>query len=129
MEQVKASIGQELFKIEITSPSGNVVIADEPIDKGGQNKGFAPKELLAASLAACTCATLRMYASHKAWDLHNVNVEITLTEEDGKTTLNRNLHLEGDLDEQQRARLLSVANACPVHKILTHTIEINTQLV
>ncbi|MDR3681392.1 MAG: OsmC family protein [Flavipsychrobacter sp.] len=129
MEQVKANIGQELFKIEITSPSGNVVIADEPITKGGQDRGFSPKELLAASLAACTCATLKMYASHKAWDLQKVIVEITLLEEEGKTTFNRALYVEGNLDEEQRARLLSVANACPIHKILTHQIEINTQLV
>ena len=129
MEQVKANIGHELFKVEITTPTGNIVIADEPTEKGGQNKGFAPKELLAASLAACTCATLRMYANHKVWDLQKVNVEITLMEEDGKTRFNRVLRLEGNLGEEQRARLLSVANACPVHKILTHTIEINTQLI
>ncbi len=128
MEQVKANIGQELFKIEITSPSGNVVIADEPVAKGGQDKGFSPKELLAASLAACTCATLQMYASRKVWDLQKVNVEITLLEEEGKTTFNRNLHLEGNLDAEQRARLLSVANACPVHKILSHQIQIDTEL-
>jgi len=129
MIQVKAIIGKEPYKIEITSPSGNTIIADEPVEKGGQNRGFAPKELLAASLSACTCATLRMYADHKSWDLQKVNVEIELIEEDGKTTFNRKLHLEGNLDEKQRTRLLGVANACPVHKILTHSIEINTQLV
>ncbi|HCN82675.1 MAG TPA: osmotically inducible protein OsmC, partial [Sphingobacteriaceae bacterium] len=62
MIQIKAGIGLEPYKIEIKSATGNILIADEPVENGGQNKGFSPKELLASALAACTCATLRMYA-------------------------------------------------------------------
>lgn len=129
MVKVTANNGKENYLIEIGSSSGNIVIADEPKDKGGQDKGFSPKELLAASLAACTSATVRMYCNRKEWDLTNVHVQIELIEEEGKTIFNRKLQFEGNLDETQRHRLLNVANACPVHKILTHAISDDTILL
>jgi putative redox protein len=129
MAAIKASIGTELYKVEIESPTGNVVIADEPVAKGGQDKGFSPKELLASALGACTCATVRMYADHKAWDLEKVEASVELIDEEGQTKLIRKLQITGNLDEEQRARLLAVANACPIHKILTHPIVIETVLV
>jgi len=129
MAAIKASIGTELYKVEIESPTGNVVIADEPIGKGGQDKGFSPKELLASALGACTCATVRMYADRKAWDLEKVEAAVELIDEEGQTKLIRKLQLTGNLDEEQRTRLLAVANACPIHKILTHSIVIETVLV
>ncbi len=129
MAAIKASIGTELYRIEIKSPTGNIVIADEPVAKGGQDKGFSPKELLASSLGACSCATVRMYADRKAWDLEKVDAEIELIEENGQTKFIRKLQLTGKLNEEQQARLLTVANACPIHKILTHSIVIETVLV
>ena len=129
MAVIKASIGTEFYKIEIESPTGNVVIADEPVGKGGQDKGFSPKELLASALGACTCATVRMYADHKAWDLEKVEASVELIDEEGQTKLIRKLQITGNLDEEQRTRLLAVANACPIHKILTHPIVIETVLV
>ena len=129
MAAIKASTGTELYRIEIKSPTGNVIIADEPVDKGGQDKGFSPKELLASALGACTCATLRMYANHKAWALQSIDAAIELIEETGQTKFIRKIQLTGDLNEEQRTRLLAVANACPVHKILTHTIAIETVLL
>ena len=129
MAAIKASIGTELYKVEIESPTGNVVIADEPIGKGGQDKGFSPKELLASALGACTCATVRMYADHKGWDLEKVEAAVELIDEEGQTKLIRKLQITGNLDEEQRTRLLTVANACPIHKILTHPIVIETVLV
>ena len=129
MASISASIEKELYRIEIKTPSGNVLFADEPIEKGGQNKGFSPRELLASSLGACTCATVRMYADREVWDLEKVNISIDLNEEDGQTKFTRKLELIGKLDETQRARLLTVANACPIHKILTGTITIETVLL
>ena len=128
MIAIKASIGTELYKIELKSPTGNVVIADEPIDKGGQDKGFSPKELLASSLGACTCATVRMYAHRKAWSLESVDADVELIEADGQTTFIRKVQFTGDLDEGQRTRLLAVANACPLHKILSHSSVIETEV-
>ena len=131
MASVSANIKKELYRIEIESPSGNTVIADEPLESGGKDLGFSPTELLAASLAACTSATLRMYADKKGWDLQEVKLEINLGRDEAanKTGFRRNLQLIGNLDEKQRERLLLVANSCPVHKILTNPIEITTELI
>lgn len=129
MASISASIEKELYRIEIKTPTGNILFADEPIEKGGQDKGFSPRELLASSLAACTCATVRMYADRKAWNLEKINISIELNEEDEQTKFTRKLELIGKLDETQRARLLTVANACPIHKILTGTIAIETVLL
>lgn len=129
MASVSASIEKELYRIEIKTPTGNILFADEPIEKGGQDKGFSPRELLTSSLAACTCATVRMYADRKAWNLEKINISIELNEEDEQTKFTRKLELIGKLDETQRARLLTVANACPIHKILTGTIAIETVLL
>jgi len=131
MASVSANIKKEPYRIEIESPSGNTVIADEPLESGGKDLGFSPTELLAASLAACTSATLRMYADKKGWDLQEVKLEIDLNrdEKENKTTIKRDLQLIGNLDEKQRERLLLVANSCPVHKILTNPIEITTEVI
>lgn len=85
MANVSSSIGTAHYRIEITSPTGNVVVADEPISMGGKDSGFSPKELLAAALAACTSATLRMYADRKQWPLEEVRIDINL-ERDESTT-------------------------------------------
>ncbi len=131
MAKVTSLIGQELYKIEIKSPTGNIVIADEPIDKGGKDKGFSPKELLAAALAACTSATVRMYADNKKWELTEVHSEIDLDSEtdSNKTIIKRKISFIGSLTNDQKQRLLKVANACPIHKILSNPIEIETQLI
>jgi putative redox protein len=129
MTNISATIGKQPYKIEIKSPSGNLVIADEPVDKGGKNLGFSPKELLASALAACTGATVRMYADQKGWNLEELHIQVKLIEEGDLSTFSRELELVGKLTVEQRARLLSVANACPVHKILTHTIKIETALI
>ncbi|WP_276090127.1 OsmC family protein [Pedobacter sp. JY14-1] len=129
MATINASINTELYKIEIKSLTGNIVIADEPLEKGGLDKGLSPKELLASSLGACTCATLRMYANRKDWDLEKVDAEIELVEEPEQTRFIRKIQLTGNLTGEQRTRLLTVANACPIHKILTHTTIINTELI
>lgn len=131
MDKVSSSIKTDLYKIEIRSPSGNVLIADEPLDLGGKDEGFSPKELLIAALAACTSATLRMYADRKQWDLQEVKIDLDQDRNDSenKTYINRKIRLIGNLDEEQRARLLDIANKCPIHKILSNPIGIHTELL
>lgn len=131
MAKVSASIGKELYRIEIKSASGNVLIADEPVESGGKDLGLNPKELLAAALSACTCATLRMYADRKQWDVSGVSLEVELERDEAANTtrITRKLQLPDHLPEEQRNRLLQVANSCPVHKILSNPITIETTLV
>lgn len=131
MSKITAHIKKELYKVELVSTTGNILIADEPLAMGGKDLGFSPKELLASALAACTSATLRMYADRKGWDLEEVKLEVTLErdQKENKTIINRTLEFIGNLDAAQKNRLLAIANACPVHKMLTNPIEIHTQVV
>jgi putative redox protein len=128
MAKVSSSIKNEPYKIEIKSPTGNVVVADEPVDKGGKDLGFSPKELLAAALAACTSATVRMYAERKEWALEEVKIDVDLERDDvaNKTVIERKIQFIGALNDDQKKRLLAVAIACPVHKILSNPVEITT---
>lgn len=130
MEKITSTLKKELYKTEIRSSSGNILISDEPESVGGKNLGFSPTQLLASSLAACTSATLRMYADRKGWDLEEVKLEVSLevNREDNKTEIHRKIELIGNLDQSQRDRMLAIANACPVHKILSGTIAIQTEL-
>jgi putative redox protein len=130
MATITSIIRQENYKVEIRSASGNVLIADEPETLGGKDLGFSPDELLAASLASCTSANLKMYAERKAWDLQEVKTEITLEflKAENKTVIDRKLVFVGNLGAAQQQRLLSIANACPVHKMLSHSIEIRSEV-
>lgn len=128
MAHIHAKIQRALYKIEMNTPTNNVIIADEPTSMGGSDLGFSPKELLAASLSACTLATLRMYLDHKGWDVSEINVETDLIESDGKAVFKRVLSYEGTLTDEQRKRLLAVANACPVHKLLAAGASFETTL-
>ncbi|MPS64978.1 MAG: osmotically inducible protein OsmC [Chryseobacterium sp.] len=127
---VKASLGKEKYYTEVFAGE-NTLITDEPIDKGGQNKGFNPFEILATSLASCTAATLRMYIERKEWNVEKVNVEVELENFPltKRAVFKRDITFEGtDLDEEQLKRLRTIADACPVHKILTNDIEILTKI-
>ena len=93
-------------------------------------------DLLLASLGACTSMTLRMYADRKGWALDGVTVHLRHQREhgddlEGKRSIDvieREIELEGELDEAQRARLLEIADRCPVHKTLHNQLEVRTTL-
>jgi len=116
------------------------LLADEPKQSGGGDAGPNPYELLLAALGACTNMTLRMYADRKGWPLEQVRVVLTHSRsyaedcaECDKTTtmidrIDREVTLTGELSEEQRQRLLQIANRCPVHMTLTSKIEIHTRL-
>ncbi|HRG89713.1 MAG TPA: OsmC family protein, partial [Chitinophagales bacterium] len=130
MIKVTSAICQQAYKVDIKAEGGTTLVSDEPVSNGGQNLGPSPQELLAAALAACTSITVKMYAARKGWDLQDVYIDVDLDRLDGEnmTVINRAIRFTGNLDEAQTARLTAIANACPVHKILTNPITVNTTL-
>jgi putative redox protein len=106
----------------------HTLIADEPVEDGGDDAGPAPHEWILAGLAACTSMTVKMYATRKTWPLESVEVSVAGDHVDGVFVLTRHVILRGPLDEEQRARLLDIANRCPVHRSLTGPIRIDTDL-
>ena len=126
--KVLARIGTEKYYTEVTAGK-NKIITDEPLDKGGQDKGFNPFELLAASLATCTAATLRMYIDRKGWSIPEIDVEVEMENypQTKNTIFTRKIRYgSAILEAEQLARLHHIADACPVHKMLHGNIEINT---
>lgn len=105
------------------------LFADQPIKDGGDDKGVSPHDFLLAALGSCTTMTVKMYSDRKGWPLKKVDVEVSLVKEDKTNVFQRTIKFEGDLDKEQRARLLEIANRCPVHVILTGQIKITTELV
>ena len=114
------------------------LLADEPVSAGGNDRGPGPYELLLMSLGACTSMTLRLYANRKRWPLQRVTVRLKHSRsypQDCKDCadkavmldhVDREIALEGTLDDTQRAKLLEIADKCPVHRTLTSEIEIRT---
>ena len=115
-------------------------LADEPERAGGDNEGPDPYEQLLAALGTCTSMTLRLYANRKQWPLEDVEIELwherdhgpdcERCEEDGQIidVIHRRVRLIGPLEPAQRARLLEIADRCPVHKTLTGDLRIESSL-
>ena len=102
---------------------------DEPVEAGGTGRGPGPYDLMSAALAACTSLTVRLYADRKGWPLEHVAVSVDYAKQTGvlpPDLFARTIILTGALDEEQRARLLDIAEHCPVHRTLTGGARIET---
>jgi len=145
MEHVEAELGGVTVtetgqgKFQQTIRAGrHSLIADEPLAQGGLDSGPTPYDLVLAGLGACTSMTLRLYADHKRLPLDRVSVELkhsrihaadceTCETKEGKVNrIDRVVSLTGQLDADQRKRLLEIADKCPVHRTLTSEIDIRT---
>lgn len=126
-DKVVVKIGIKKYETKIVSGK-HQWIADEPEDLQGTDLGPNPNQLLASSLGACTAITIRMYADRKSMPLDEVTVELTIDKVSPEDhTITRVVHLSGNLSDAERERLIQVANACPVHKLLSGKITIGTK--
>ncbi len=102
------------------------LVADEPVADGGDDGGPAPADFLLAALGSCTSMTIKLYADRKGWPLTHVHVELEQAKDGAAHVIRRRIHLDGALDDEQRARLLEIASKCPMHRILTGEIRIES---
>ena len=141
-------MARQLTEVVVTSASGgyaqtivarrHTLAADEPLTVGGTDTGPDPYELLLASLGACTSITVQMYARQKQWPLAAVSVRLSHQKVHAKDcaeceqetgfvdVMEKHVDLTGDLSPDQRARLLEIADKCPVHRTLTGAVKIRS---
>ena len=117
--QVEARMGTSAF------------LLDEPVSAGGLGTGPNPYALLAAALGACTTMTIRLYANRKGWPLKHVETAVrhSRTGLNAKDHFTLDIALEGDLAPEQRARMMEIAERCPVHLTLTRGSEVTARLM
>ena len=132
---VTATTGAGTYRTEV-SIDAHTIIADEPAGGGGANDGPTPYELLLAAIGSCTAMTVRMYATRKQWPLEAVTVRLRNerrhaadcadceTKRVGIRRLEREIDFRGDLTDEQRARLVEIADRCPVKQTVERGIEI-----
>ena len=117
--QVEARVGQ------------STLLIDEPLASGGLGSGPNPYNLLGAALGGCTAMTIRLYAGRKGWPLKNVEVSVRHTRANlpARDTFALDIKLDGDLDDTQRARLMEIAEKCPVHLTLARGSDVSATLL
>ena len=125
---VEGTIGTQKYLCTISWRNGTLLM-DEPESVGGQNIGPDPFSTFLASLAGCTLSTLRMYIDRKGWDIPEINISLNLAQEmnpELETSISRTITFPTNISDEQRERLLLIAEKCPISKILKNKITINT---
>lgn len=108
----------------------HTLISGVSAELGGKDEGPDPHELLQAALAGCTIITVQMYANRKQWPLESTDVKISILSENKEgTVISRDVSFKGNLTQEQRDQLLVIADKCPIHRLLTGSVKIQTQMV
>lgn len=121
-----------LGRVQVEARTGTAsFLIDEPVSVGGLGSGPNPYDLLSAALGACTAMTLRLYAERKGLPLTRVQVSVVhhRASLEARDRFERTISVEGPLDDGQRARLLQIAELCPVHRTLDRGSDVMTTIV
>lgn len=127
---IEGEIGTQKYLCTIFWRNGKLLM-DEPENLGGNDLGPDPFSTFLASLAGCTLSTLRMYIDRKGWDIPEIKISLNMVQEtapDLETTISKTISFTGNVSDEQRERLLVIADKCPISKILKNRININTTL-
>jgi putative redox protein len=125
--QAKVRIAKAHYQT-IASSENHSIIVDEPTSLGGSNTGMGPFGLLLSSLGSCTIITLRMYIDRKMWVVEEIGIELEAFAVEGGHLIQSKIDFKGDLTSDQISRLLTIANSCPIHKVLAGNITMETAL-
>lgn len=127
---ITGNIGTQKYLCKISWRNGEFLM-DEPENINGKDLGPDPYTTLLASLAGCTLSTLRMYIDRKGWDIPEINIALNMSQENSpelETIISRSISFSTEISNEQKERLLLIAEKCPVSKILKNKTTINTQL-
>lgn len=128
MPSATATTGRAHYATAVQTGKHRLTV-DEPPERGGQDAGPTPSDLLISALAACTAITLRMYAARKSWTIEAINVAVTFTRTPDKTmSVERVLTFDGALSDEQKAHLADIAERTPVTLALKNGVAIHTRL-
>ncbi len=129
-KDIVGHIGTQKYLCTINWRNGQLIM-DEPLSNEGKDLGPDPFSTLLASLAGCTLATLRMYIDRKGWDIPEITISLNATQESEgelETIFSRQISFSKEIPNEQKERLLLIADKCPVSKILKGKVTINTML-
>jgi putative redox protein len=119
--------GESGYAQRITT-SVHELAADEPERRGGTGTGASPFELLLASLGGCTAITLRMYSERKQWNLGAIQVRLRLLKDGEEQRIERKIAISGELEADQLAKLVEIADKTPVTRALAPGVPIQTSI-
>ena len=123
---VVSEVGPGPF-VQSVTVRGHKLLADEPLSfPEGTDKGLSPNDFLLSSLGSCTSITLRMYARLKKIPLEKIIITLNRGE---NGEIDRKIELTGNLTSEQKNRLFEISNKCPIHKVLTNSVKINSKLI
>lgn len=114
--------------VQITSGT-NQILSDVSVTLGGENQGMDPHRLLEASLTSCTIITLEMYAKLKKIELNDIEVTVHIESEGIETLMTRQIRFFGEMTIEQKTKLIEIADKCPIHRLLSRHIIIETKSI
>lgn len=122
-----ARIAGGAMRCEVDLDGGHTAVTDAPEALGGDDSAPSPQQLLAASLASCVLVTIQMYAQRKEWDLAETRVEVCYDPE--CTEFDIEVQLPAGVDDEQRERIMRVAEKCPVQRTLSKSAKVSHRAV